>query len=327
MNKLSTLVSIRCFVYNQAPYVRQCLEGFVMQKTDFAFEAIVHDDASTDGTIEIVKEYTEKYPHIIKPIFEVENQYSKRDGSLEKIMDEQMCGKYIAICEGDDYWTDPLKLQKQVDFLESHPDYGLVYSKVNCYSQSKNKIIGDFGECRHSFEDLLLRGNAIPTLSVLFRKNLYEEYVKEIQPAKRQWKMGDYPIWLWLAQKNSVHFMNEVIGVYRVLKESASHSLDVKKLLAFSRSYLDIRVFFYNKYKETVNSQCINKIYSSYTFYLLSVYVFHLSPLLLKEIGSLCESKKMNFSWKEKIVLYCGTHSKYGALLMRLFYKMKGISY
>ena len=119
----SPLVSIQCLVYNHEPFLRQCLDGFVMQKTNFKFEAIIHDDFSTDGSAAIIREYAEKYPHIIKPIFETENQYSKRDGSLGRKMYDASCGKYIAICEGDDYWIDPLKLQKQVDFLETNQEY------------------------------------------------------------------------------------------------------------------------------------------------------------------------------------------------------------
>ena len=117
------MVTILCLVYNHESYIRQCLEGFVMQKTNFRFEAIVHDDASTDGTAAIIREYAEKYPDIIKPIFETENQYSKGDGSLGRIMTAHTHGKYVAICEGDDYWTDPYKLQKQIDFLECYSDY------------------------------------------------------------------------------------------------------------------------------------------------------------------------------------------------------------
>lgn len=131
------LVTIRCLVYNHEPYLRQCLDGFVMQKTNFPFEAIVHDDASTDRSAEIIREYAEKYPDIIKPIFETENQYSKRNGSIRRIMNEHTRGKYVALCEGDDYWIDPYKLQKQVDFLETHPDYGLVYTDVNFYFQKR----------------------------------------------------------------------------------------------------------------------------------------------------------------------------------------------
>ena len=119
------LVTIRCLVYNHEPYLRQCLDGFVMQKTNFPFEAIVHDDASTDRSAEIIREYAEKYPNIIKPIFETENLYSKHDGSIRKVMYEHTKGKYVAICEGDDYWIDPYKLQKQVDILESNTNIGL----------------------------------------------------------------------------------------------------------------------------------------------------------------------------------------------------------
>ena len=134
MNKY--LVAIKCATYNHEPYIRDALEGFVMQKTNFPFVAIVHDDASTDGTPDIIREYAAKYPDIIKPIYETENQYSKRDGSLRRIMNaavEASGAKYVALCEGDDYWTDPLKLQKQVDFLESHPDYSLVFANARLH--------------------------------------------------------------------------------------------------------------------------------------------------------------------------------------------------
>ena len=135
MNK--TLVAIKCTVYNHEPYLRDCLEGFVMQQTNFPFVAIVHDDASTDGSAAIIREYEEKYPDIIKPIYETENQYSKHDGSVGRIMDaaiDATGAKYVAMCEGDDYWTNPLKLQKQVDFMEVNPEYGLCYTDYNLYN-------------------------------------------------------------------------------------------------------------------------------------------------------------------------------------------------
>lgn len=138
------MVTIRCMTYNHEPYIRQCLEGFVMQKTNFRFEAIVHDDASTDGTAAIIREYAEKYPDIIKPIYETENQYSKHDGSLRRIMDEACKGKYIAYCEGDDYWIDPLKLQKQVDFLEKHPEVSYSCHRFQVLKQKDITITEDW---------------------------------------------------------------------------------------------------------------------------------------------------------------------------------------
>ena len=157
------MVTIQCLTYNQEAYIRDCLEGFVMQKANFRFEAIVHDDASTDGTADIIREYAEKYPDIIKPIFEAVNQYSKHDGSLQRIMDEHTHGKYIAYCEGDDYWIDSLKLQRQVDFMESNPEYGLVRTNVNRLYQDTKKIEKDLFSnkewCKNkdTYEDYILR--------------------------------------------------------------------------------------------------------------------------------------------------------------------------
>lgn len=135
------LVAINCIAYNHEPYIRECLEGFVMQKTNFKFVAIVHDDASTDKTADIIREYEAKYPEIIKPIYETENQYSKKDGSLRRIMNaaiDATGAKYVALCEGDDYWTDPYKLQKQVDFLEGHEECVLCYTDCDIFYEDFN---------------------------------------------------------------------------------------------------------------------------------------------------------------------------------------------
>lgn len=134
------LVAIKCIVYNHEPYLRKCMDGFVMQKTNFRFMVIVHDDVSTDGSAAIIREYAEKYPDIIKPIYETENQYSKHDGSLARVMNDAVDAteaQYVAACEGDDYWTDPLKLQKQVDFMESHPECSVTFHRckhLNTYT-------------------------------------------------------------------------------------------------------------------------------------------------------------------------------------------------
>lgn len=123
--EIKPLVVIWCITYNHEYYLKEALDGFLMQHTNFPFVVIVHEDLSTDGTAKILKEYADNYPEIIFPIFEQENQFSKTDGSLNSIM-EVACkatgAKYVALCEGDDYWIDSNKLQRQVDFLETHPD-------------------------------------------------------------------------------------------------------------------------------------------------------------------------------------------------------------
>lgn len=130
------LVSISCLTYNHAPFVRKCLDGFLMQKTTFPFEILIHDDCSTDGTDLIIREYTEKYPDIIKPLYETENKYSNGyRGKMDITFNYSRAqGKYIASCEGDDYWTDPLKLQKQVDFMEANPEYSVTFHRCKHYN-------------------------------------------------------------------------------------------------------------------------------------------------------------------------------------------------
>ena len=120
------LVSICTLVYNQEKFLKQYLEGIFLQKTTFSFEILIHDDASTDNSENIIREYQALYPDIIKPIIQTENQYSKGVDINLTYNFPRVKGKYIAICEGDDYWTDPLKLQKQVDFLEAHPEQSLL---------------------------------------------------------------------------------------------------------------------------------------------------------------------------------------------------------
>ena len=115
-----------------------------MQKTNFKYEIIIHDDASTDGTTEIIKEYAEKYPDLITPIFQTENQYSKGlRGFYARFVFPKAKGKYIALCDGDDYWADSLKLQKQVDFLETHHDYAICSHDFKVYNEEEKTFIGD----------------------------------------------------------------------------------------------------------------------------------------------------------------------------------------
>lgn len=226
MNDDNILVSIRCLVYNHEPYLRQCLEGFVMQKTNFRFEAIVHDDASTDGSAKIIREYAEKYPDIIKPIYETENQYSKRDGSLTRIMNTACRGKYIAICEGDDYWIDPLKLQKQVSILENNINVFMVYTGFKTVDEKGNLI------CRPLYTDfmkksksgdifkMLLHGNFILTLTTCFRREVL------LLAEKNNLKL-DYALFLQAAYMGDVKYIPEKSGCYRKNSKGAmSTNLD-----------------------------------------------------------------------------------------------------
>ncbi len=169
------LVSIVCLTYNHEPYLRETLEGFLRQETDFPFEVIVHDDASTDSTARIIRDYAARYPAIIRPIYQQQNQYRLGTPFSTRLF-AQARGKYIAYCEGDDYWTDPRKLQIQVDFLEQHREYVITYHDayrfnsqgVICPVQFTGRLRGD-ASARE-----LQRGRPLSTLTTCFRNVLHD---------------------------------------------------------------------------------------------------------------------------------------------------------
>ena len=218
MNSEAPLVTIRCLVYNHAPYLRQCLDGFVTQKTNFRFEALIHDDASTDGSVDIIREYAEKYPDIIIPLIETENLYSKHDGSYTRALNLHTRGKYVAFCEGDDYWTDVNKLQEQVDFLESHPDYSAIFGTAEVVSENGSTILGAYPQgLNKSTLELadLLKKNWVQTCTVMYRWRFYsapayeEVMIPGIIP-------GDWMLLLAHAQMGKVYYeKNKVWGSYR----------------------------------------------------------------------------------------------------------------
>lgn len=178
---ITPLVSICCITYNHANLIRGCIEGFLMQKTDFPLEVLIHDDCSTDGTTEIIKEYEKKYPDLIFPLYENVNQYSNgKAGEIDFFNYKRARGKYIAYCEGDDWWTDPNKLQKQVDFLETHPDYSVCYHICRIYETYSgvlrplyNDFPGNDDEDIDVTPELFLKTSIGQPLSMVFRKSMY----------------------------------------------------------------------------------------------------------------------------------------------------------
>ncbi|MFC3607421.1 glycosyltransferase [Stutzerimonas tarimensis] len=169
------LLSIICLAYNHAGFIRQTLDGFLAQETDFPVEIIVHDDASTDQTAAIIREYEQRYPSIIKPIYQRENQYRLGVPFSTRLF-AQARGRYIAYCEGDDYWIDPRKLQIQVDFLEAHPDYVMTYHDAFMFN-SKGVIQSPHltGRYRADATALeLMQGRHVTTLTTCFRNLIHE---------------------------------------------------------------------------------------------------------------------------------------------------------
>lgn len=258
-NTEKPLVSVRCITYNHEPYIAQAIDGFLMQKTDFPFEVIIHDDASTDKTADIIREYERKYPLIIKPIYQTENQYSKRNGSIAKAIDPKLKGKYIAFCEGDDYWIDPNKLQMQVDFLERNPEYGMCYTKCFYYYQEKkyfdkNKRGGNYEDFEHIFQDY-----KVPLASVLIRNQLYLEYLDFKNIHGKYWIVGDLPMVLWFSINSRIKHIDRATTVYRILLQSASHFTSFIDAKAFKQKVFELYQFFFH-YSGTKNSIILENV-------------------------------------------------------------------
>lgn len=300
----TTLVSIRCLVYNHEPYLRQCLDGFVMQKTSFPFEAIVHDDASTDGSAAIIREYAEKYPNIIKPIFEKENQYSKRDGSLREIVDNACHGKYYAICEGDDYWIDPNKLQKQVDFLEKNENYLMVCNATKLFSHVHNEFQGVLRCYDQSkdveVEDIVLQGGGfVPTCSILYRPILrynYPDYCSQCH-------VGDWPMQIMSVLKGQAYYFDDIMSVYRVENNTSwtgrNQNISFEKKLRNIKSEVDMLYGFmkdYSNYKQPFKEK-ISRIVISNTPVLLKGRkdYFRYRSVFKKEIESFSKLERKQF--------------------------------
>lgn len=207
-------VSVVCNVYNHEKYIRDALDGFVMQKTSFPVEVLIHDDASTDRTAEIIREYERKYPELIKPVYEEENQYSKDVRTIRRIQRERIRGKYVALCEGDDYWTDPLKLQKQFDFMEQNPDYTLCGCSTDWLNMLTRKIEArSKAESDHdiTLEEFLLPKNSrpFPTVSFFMKSEIFTDLPAWGFP------VGDLPTTYFAAIRGKVRMMSDTMCVYR----------------------------------------------------------------------------------------------------------------
>lgn len=268
MNEI--LVSISCITYNHSAYIRQCLDGMLMQQTTFGFEILIHDDCSTDGTDDIIREYVSRYPQIIKPLFEEENQYQqgKPIGTIVWNLPRAK-GKYIAMCEGDDYWTDPLKLQKQVDFMEANPEYGLCYTDYSVCDE-----FGNITEESHfktsqrkpilTFEEHLFSQGYIAPMTWLFRKDVYTSITNDMIQGTTD---GTYVLALEFFAKSKVAYLFDTTATYRVHQGSASRPLSLSALFRYRKGVYDIEFEYIKRYTKNqwyfylVLQQSMNELY------------------------------------------------------------------
>lgn len=271
-------VYVSCKTYNQSEYILEAMNGFCIQKTNFPFICAIFDDASTDGEQKVIRKYIDDnfelfeesasyqtetdYAYISYARHKINtnchfvvfylknNHYSnpqKYAGKKEEYVKDWMCDcKYEAICEGDDYWTDEYKLQKQVDWLENHPDYGMVYTDFDILrngviykSSGVNRSDGDI------FYTLLVEDNFIATLTTCYRKSLLSQIDTDYPSS---FKMGDLPLWIQIARISKIKYLNESTSVYRRLDDSASHSVDFNRQMSFARNALEVQRYYAEKF-------------------------------------------------------------------------------
>lgn len=341
-NNYNFRVAIHCMTYNHKPFIRQCLDGFVMQKTDFPFVAIVVDDASTDNEQEVLwdfinneldpsslqKDETDDYVRLVSPhktnnncffavYFLKYNHYSIRKAKSPYLKDLEDSAKYIALCEGDDYWTDPNKLQKQVDYLEVLPKCSMVCNRTKRFSEKNHIFISD-SSCMEKdgylkVEDVIRKGGLyISTCSIVYRKKLQENYPDYCKKCH----VGDYPLQIMAAMKGFIYYINDPMSVYRVhtsqswtSRIQAQKNLSIQKLQGIE-SEVKMLFYFANDYP---NYKGI--FYSRMAFYVFS----HLRVLNKKDRKDLFLSlkpfyMKLPFLWRLLI-----TSFTYNIPVMRSF--------
>ena len=212
-------VFVRCLTYNHEKYIEDALKGFVMQKTDFPFLAVVIDDCSTDGTADIVRRYEAQYPDIIKGIYLPHNFHQTREDKRPYYQEYIDKATYWAECEGDDYWTDPYKLQKQVDFLETNPDYSMCFhaAEIKNETNTQKKISCETIQTKEYFTNDLFPGWVVPTASVLIRLSLMNSYPELIH---KEWMWFSDIVWfLMCSHTGRVWGMGEKMSVYRITEK------------------------------------------------------------------------------------------------------------
>lgn len=292
------VVSIRCMVYNQVDYLEKTLDGFIMQITDFPFEVIIHDDASTDGSAELIRQYENKYPSIIKAIYETENQYSKGKGLISKIVRPYLSGEFIAFCEGDDYWIDKYKLQKQIDYMQSHPKCGLCYTNFDMYYQKQNRFIHDILRTQtnsfpsdYTIDKWLINPGYTAPMTWVFRKEIFDSLpsIKTVD--------GTF-VWFahFLVNSDVFCLKDDTTAVYRVLPESASHTRYLNKAYNRNKKLHEVSLTMVKIYKlSEITKQQIDINYYSKTYIQIA---------LMNDSIELDKAKKYNKSIKKRIIIF-----------------------
>jgi glycosyltransferase involved in cell wall biosynthesis len=311
------LVCISCKTYNHELYIEDAIKGFLMQETNFPFIVLIHDDFSTDKTAEIVRKYESKYPNIIRAYYQKKNTYTLSPSErtrLRKPFGEMRKGEYFAFCEGDDYWTNPLKLQKQIDLLESDKDINFSFhnSKRICYESGDEQIVGKYAEktMKLPFEDILLRPwGMIPTASCIITKEAASR-VRKFGLENTYLTQGDIYLQYISAYEKGAFYINETMSVYRFKTEgswtkrnSVNPTFQTTVLLNKLKSFLALKSFLNPK-----DPSAFSQLFIHY-FFMLNTCLLENDSKNAQIIDSICENLvlktiKNNNLFDKSVILY-----------------------
>jgi glycosyltransferase involved in cell wall biosynthesis len=246
------LASVGILTYNQEIYIKETIEYILNQTCNFNYEIVIGEDHSTDQTRAVIIECQRNHPGRIRLMPEAPNK-----GVLANFRDtlKSCTGKYIAFCSGDDYWHDPLKLQKEVDFLEQNPEYGLVHTDSDYYFQQNGSILKNYNATHQPgivdgdvFEALLTHRFYINALTACYRKELVDQFVDYDEFIRRKFEAEDYPTWLELAKHTKFKYLPDSTATYRFLNVSVSRPSDISRKLRYLESIFKIKQFYIEKY-------------------------------------------------------------------------------
>lgn len=261
---MEPLVSICCITYNHEKYIADTLDGFLSQETNFPFEIIVHDDASTDNTATIIRAYEKKYPRIFKGLYQNDNQFSKGKKVMFECVFPHVSGEYLAFCEGDDYWSSSTKLQEQVDFLSNHKEYAACFHGVKLVNTS-GKPIGEFlGPIGRGSKDYSMnyniRGGFIHLSSLVIRSKIINDGIPQWALDARH---GDYALALIVSAYGKVYFIDKIMSSYRtgvensimtLLKQNQSKKNQINYHLQRIKTLNEANLFYNYQYNTHIQS-------------------------------------------------------------------------
>ncbi|MBQ6587179.1 MAG: glycosyltransferase [Butyrivibrio sp.] len=290
------MVSVACMAYNHEKYIRQALDSILSQETDFEFEILVHDDASTDGTAEIVSEYAAKYSNII-PIIEEENIYSQGYNVVLPLL-RRARGKYMIVLECDDFWLDHSKLQKQVEYMENHPEMSACAHQTLAYNVLSGKtwlMAKNQNDCNISLDDVIKRNNVYHLSSMLFRTDIYNKFFECMKNVEWLYTPGEYAMEIFFLFYGKVHYFDEIMTFYRRYSSESSwtyqyHILDKNE--SINRKMLESTIRMFRIFDE----------WTSYKYHRLMERAISSRIFALNDYK--CELKDLNDRYMRKYFIY-----------------------